>query len=86
MAPGKAAEREQTQSKRKKCVVVNKTVRSWRSKEYFDIRHGDTEFGVYPAGFWSCFGPVFPYYASFRNGQYILCHYRQDICDLIFLF
>ena len=56
-----------SQSKRKKYVAVNKAERNWRSEEHFDIRHGDTEFGVCPAGlaFWFCFGLVFLYYAPF---------------------
>ena len=61
----KAANREWKQSKRKKYVSVNKAERSWRSEEHFDIRHGDAEFGVCPARFWSSFGPVFSYYAPF---------------------
>jgi hypothetical protein len=28
---------------------------------------GDSEFGVCPAGFRSCFGPVFPNYAPFPS-------------------
>ena len=48
-----AANKELNQPKRKKCVAVNKDERSWRSKEHFDIRHGDAEFGVCPAGFQS---------------------------------
>ena len=35
----RAANREWNQPKRKKCVSVNKAERSWRSEEYFDIRH-----------------------------------------------
>jgi hypothetical protein len=51
---------------RKKCVAVNKAERgSWRTEECFDIRHEVAEFGVCLAGFLSCFGPVFPYYAPF---------------------
>lgn len=30
----------------------------------FDIRHGTTGFGIVPAGFLSCFGPVFPHTVS----------------------
>jgi hypothetical protein len=41
--PRKAANREQNQTERKKCVAVNKAERSWQSKECFDIRHGDRE-------------------------------------------
>lgn len=40
----KAANREWDQPKRKNCVAVNKDERSWRSEEYFNFRHGDTEF------------------------------------------
>jgi hypothetical protein len=35
---------------KKKCVAVNKAESGWRSLEYFDIRHGDAEFGVCQAG------------------------------------
>lgn len=58
----KTANREWNQPKRKKFIAVNKDERSWRSEEHFDIRHGDAEFGVLPAGFLSCFGPVFSHY------------------------
>ena len=33
--------------------------------ECFDIRHGDVEFEVWLAGFWSCFGLVFSPYVPF---------------------
>lgn len=62
----KAADREWSQPKREKCLVVNKSERNWRSEECFDIRHGDIAFGVCPAGFLlSFFGLVFPHYAPF---------------------
>ena len=32
---------------------------NWKT---LNIRHGDAEFGTFPAGFWSCFGPVFLQY------------------------
>lgn len=41
------------QPKRKKYVAVNQAERSWRYEQLFDIRHGDTEFGVYPVGKWT---------------------------------
>ena len=41
----KAANREWDQPKRKNCVAVNKAERN------LDIKHGDAEFGVCPAGF-----------------------------------
>ena len=60
----RATNREWKQPKRKKCGVVKKAEK-WRFGEGFDIGHGDAEFGVCPAEFWSSFGPVFPHYASF---------------------
>lgn len=52
---------EWNQPKRNKCIAVNKAEQSWRSEECFGIRHA--EFRVFPAGFPSCFGPVFPHCA-----------------------
>ena len=53
---------EWKQSKRKKCVVVNKAKRSWRAEELFDIRCVDAEFGVCSAVFlvllWSSTSPL----------------------------
>jgi hypothetical protein len=40
-------------------TAVNEDERSWRSKEDFDIGHGNMEFGVCPAGFLSCFYRAF---------------------------
>ena len=62
---GELLTRAWNQPKRKKCAAVSNAGRSWRSEEHFDIRRGDAEFGVCPAGFQSCFGPVFPHYAPF---------------------
>jgi hypothetical protein len=56
--------KEWNQPKRKKCVTVSKEEKNWISEEYFDIGHRVAEFGVCPARFWSCFGPVFPHCAS----------------------
>jgi hypothetical protein len=58
---------------REKYVTVKKAKRIWRSKESFDIRHRDTEFGVCPVGFWTCFGPVVSHYGSFVMILYIQC-------------
>jgi hypothetical protein len=38
-------------STRENCVAVNQAKRNWRSEEHFDLRHGDVEFIVFPAGF-----------------------------------
>lgn len=46
---------------KEKCVTVNKAERDQGSEECFDLRHGDAELGVYPAGFQSGFGLVFPH-------------------------
>ena len=61
--------RKWNQPKREKCVAVNRAEKSGRSEEHFDTRHGDAEFGVCPACFWSCFGPGFSHLCSF---SYIL--------------
>ena len=81
----RAANRVWNQPK-KECIVENKAERRWRSEECFDIRHEDAEFGVCPAEFWSCFGPVFPHYAHFPqfwNGD--VDSVPLEVCDL-FLF
>ena len=54
-----AANREWKQPQRKNYVSVNKAERSWAS----DM---EMQFGVFPAGFWSCFGSVFPQYDAFK--------------------
>lgn len=57
--------REWNQLKRKMCVSANKVEWTWRSEEHFNIRHGDSIWSLHPAGFQTCFGPVFPYYTPF---------------------
>ena len=42
--PRRAANREWNQPRRKKCVVVNKVERNWRSEKHFDVRYGDAKF------------------------------------------
>lgn len=52
----------------------------WRA---FDIKHGDAECGVCPAGPRSCFGPVFPPCAPFpmfMKGNVYLCHHMWEAC------
>ena len=69
--------------------VVNKAEKSWRSEEHFDIRHGDVEFGVYPAEFWSCFGSVFSHYVSlhpFWNSNEYPVPLYVEIDNLLFCF
>lgn len=46
-------------------VAVSRALRSWRSKECFNIRYGVAELLIFTAGLWSCFGPVFHPYAHF---------------------
>jgi len=51
----------------------------------FDIRHGDAEFGVCPAGFWSYLGPAFPHCVPFPPIWDINPVPRYvEICDLVF--
>jgi hypothetical protein len=75
----KAANQIWNQPKREKCVAVNKTERNLRSEEYFDNRHGNEEFGVCSAGFRSCFGPIFPYYAP----SSCLSDWKCMICTIV---
>lgn len=39
--------------------------RSQRFEEHRDIKHGAGEFDIFPVGFWSRFGQIFPHYAPF---------------------
>ena len=48
--PRKTTNRECNQPRRKKFVAVDKDEKIRWSEEHF--RHGDAEFGVWPAGFW----------------------------------
>ena len=61
----------------KKCAAVDKAGRSWRSEERFDIRHGQAEFVVCPAGFPSYFGPVFPFPAFWNSNVYTVPLYVE---------
>jgi len=75
------------QPKREKCVAVNKTERSWRSEEYFDIRHGDAEFS-FPSGF-SVLLLVQHFHTTlsflpFGMAMYILCYCMLVVCNLLF--
>lgn len=58
-----AAGRKWNQPRNNKCVSVIKAGECGRYKELstqpFDTAQRDTEFGVCPTGFQSCFGPVF---------------------------
>jgi len=56
-----ADHREWNRPKRKKCVGVHE-LKGDGDLKCLDIRHGVAEFGVCPAGFQTCFGPVFPHY------------------------
>lgn len=75
--------------KREKCVIVNKTGRSGRHEEHFDIRLREEEFGVCPAVVWSCFDPVFPrraLFPPFGMVMYILCYCMLGVYNLHFDF
>lgn len=57
--------------------------------KHFDITQEATEFWVCPAGFWSCFGLRFPYYASispFWNGNMYLVSLYVGSMYLFFYF
>jgi hypothetical protein len=76
----KDASKEYNQTKRKKCVAINKAERSWRSEEHFAFLLGDVELGVCPVG------PIFPHpFLHFGTVMYIPCHCMLEVCDL-FLF
>ena len=70
--PRRAADGVWKQCKREKGVAVNKDKRDLRSEECFNTRPEDAEFGICPAGFWSCFGPEFPHHVPFSSFLKIL--------------
>jgi hypothetical protein len=47
----KVANKEWNHSRKRSLLQSTKMKRSWRSEDSFDIRYGDVEFGVCPAGF-----------------------------------
>ena len=64
-------------------TAVNKDERSWRSKEHFDIRHRDKEFGVCPAGFLSCFGPVFLLIQDYRDCMNLRRDFELQVFNIV---
>lgn len=85
---GQAFDRTSVLGPKSHCVTPWKW-RTWRSKEYIDIWHRDTEFGVCLARFWSSCETVFPHYdpvLPFRTVVYILCYIMLEIHDLLFYF
>ena len=52
----KAANREWNRPEESSLLQSTKMKKEWRPEDCFDISHGDTEFGVCPAGFLSYFG------------------------------
>ena len=62
----KAAHRAWNQPKIKRHVATNKSEKSWKSEQHLEVTHEVTVFGVYPAGFHSCSGPVFLCYVPFH--------------------
>ena len=85
----RAANREWNQSKRKKCVAVNKAKRSWRSEEELvsDMEMQSLEFSplVFHLALVLYFFAIF---SSLHFGMvmYILYHYMLEVCDLLFDF
>ena len=85
--PRKAAGQAWNQLERKKGVAVNKAERG--AGEYFDIKYGDAECGVFPIEFLSCFGLVFPHYAPFLPFgivMHVLCHCMLEVYDLFYFY
>lgn len=67
----RSANREWTTAQEKKVCCgpkkkILKGVKRPESEEHFDVRHGDTQFEVCPAGLQSCVSPIFPCYAPFH--------------------
>ena len=86
--PRRAANREWNQLEKEKCVAVCKAGKVWRSEEHFNIRHGNAEFRVCPAGFGSYFVEYFLSIPSLCFGiiMYVLRHCVSDVYDLLFDF
>lgn len=54
-----------------------------------DTGHGASGFGIFPDGFWSCFGLNFYCdfaFFFFTVEMFISCHNRLEVCDLLFCF
>ena len=82
------ANRVWSQPKRKKCVVINKAERIWRSEQYFDIRHGDIKLEVCLVSFWFVLVQyllMLLHFLLFEMVIYIMCHCTLEVCDLHFL-
>jgi hypothetical protein len=64
-------------------TAVTKDERSWRSEEHFDIRHGDAESEVCPAGFWSSLVQYFLTVIFWNGNAYPVMF---EVWDLLFHF
>jgi hypothetical protein len=51
-----------------------------------DAGHGSLRFNVFLAGFWSCFGPIPPFYASILpvgTSVFTLCYWMLEVCNFL---
>jgi hypothetical protein len=68
------------------CVAVNKAEWSWKSEEWFDIRHVDGAFEFSRLIFSLALVQYTLNMLLFLlNGKYILVHVMLEVCDLLFL-
>jgi hypothetical protein len=55
-----------------------------------DAGHGAVAFGVFPAGFWSCFSFIWsgflPPFLPFEMRMFTLCHFILELCNFLFDF
>jgi hypothetical protein len=70
------------QAQEKEAVAVNKDEGSCRSEKLINIRYRDAMFGICPAGFLSCSGPVFSQ-CDVLNGSVYPLMLKYVICLLI---
>ena len=70
--------------------MVNKAERSWKSRERFDIRLGDAEFGVCPAAFClvlvSYFLAGLPFLPFWYGNIYPVPLYVESVASFFFFF
>lgn len=82
----KAPNREYNKPQIKEVVAVNKDGWSWRYEKYFDIRHGDVEFGLCSASFLTCFDSLFPHYEILEWKLIFLCCWKYIMFSFNFDF
>ena len=68
---------------RERVVLQSTKLKGVVNLKHSDIRHGDVDFGVCQAGFWSCFGSVFPHYDFFYHNVYPMMVEVNKLFDFI---